>query len=403
MFRVKSLFVAMFIGLAAASTALATPMYTITDLGTLGGTQSQGFGINDSGQVSGDAFKVPGGGTNRAFLYDGSSMNDLGTLNPSSSLSTSFGRGINNLGQTVGRSFRSDGTERAFFHNGTSMIELPTLGGLFGNGQDINDSGVITGFSMIAGGGRHAFSFDDSTMNDLGTLGGNESFGHAINSTGQIAGWSDAPDNSGTGSFIQQAFFYDGTDMIDLGFLGGADSRVGFLSRAFGINDFGHVVGTSAVDNTGKKHAFLWDGADMIDLGILGVAFGVNNAGQVVGQAGPDTSSSVTSHAFLWNDTDGMLDLNTLIDPSDPLIGATLLNANAINSSGQITGQAIIDGQFHAYLLTIASPPSEPDPEPDPDPVSNTDPDTVPEPTTLAIFGIGLAGLAAARRRRKAA
>jgi hypothetical protein len=38
--------------LAALATA-QTPRYTITDLGTLGGAYSYGFGINNAGEVSG--------------------------------------------------------------------------------------------------------------------------------------------------------------------------------------------------------------------------------------------------------------------------------------------------------------------------------------------------------------
>ena len=43
------------------------------------------------------------------------------------------------------------------------------------------------------------------------------------------------------------------------------------------------------------------------------------------------------------------MDLNTLIDP---LSGWELLDASAFNDGGQITGQGLIGGQYHAYLLT---------------------------------------------------
>jgi hypothetical protein len=44
-----------------------------------------------------------------------------------------------------------------------------------------------------------------------------------------------------------------------------------------------------------------------------------------------------------------MVDLNTLIAP---LSGWELLDASAINDAGQITGQGLIGGEYHAYLLT---------------------------------------------------
>ena len=49
------------------------------DLGTLGGTYSVGFAINDSGQVTGTA-DTADGAADHAFLWDGTTMQDLGTL-----------------------------------------------------------------------------------------------------------------------------------------------------------------------------------------------------------------------------------------------------------------------------------------------------------------------------------
>ena len=48
------------------------------DLGTLGGTSSVGVAINASGQVTGYADTA--GGDTHAFLWDGTRMQDLGTL-----------------------------------------------------------------------------------------------------------------------------------------------------------------------------------------------------------------------------------------------------------------------------------------------------------------------------------
>ena len=46
----------------------AETQYTITDLGTLGGSISYAYGINNKGHVVGQYFK---GGQYRAFFYDG--------------------------------------------------------------------------------------------------------------------------------------------------------------------------------------------------------------------------------------------------------------------------------------------------------------------------------------------
>ena len=51
-----------------------------------------------------------------------------------------------------------------------------------------------------------------------------------------------------------------------------------------------------------------------------------------------------------------MVDLNTLIDP---LSGWVLSDAADINDAGQITGQGLIGGQYHAYLLTPVQIPGD--------------------------------------------
>lgn len=59
--------------------------------------------------------------------------------------------------------------------------------------------------------------------------------------------------------------------MSDIGTLGGPQST------AIGINDFGHMVGSSYPDVFAQYHAFLYSSGVMIDLGILdGTVSGAN-------------------------------------------------------------------------------------------------------------------------------
>jgi probable HAF family extracellular repeat protein len=77
---------------------------TVTEIGTLGGTYVSAKGINDAGQVAGDA--------RHAFITgpDGMGMRDLGTLG--GDYSTAWG--INDTGQVVGESSTAGGDNHAF-------------------------------------------------------------------------------------------------------------------------------------------------------------------------------------------------------------------------------------------------------------------------------------------------
>src|SRR5688572_15962533 len=87
----------MTLGIANVPAALAAPG-DIHNLGTLGGTYSEGWGVNDAGQVAGASYFSDN--TYRAFRYSGTpgsggAMADLGSLGGAYSL----GHGINSSGQ----------------------------------------------------------------------------------------------------------------------------------------------------------------------------------------------------------------------------------------------------------------------------------------------------------------
>ena len=161
------------------------------DLGTLGGTYSSAYGINDSGQVVG--YSNTAGGDYHAFLYDSTAMTDLGTLGGT----YSYAYGINDSGQVVGYSGTIGHASRAFLYNGTAMTDLGTLGGTSSYAYSINNSGQVVGQSYTSGGDRRGFLYDGTVgMLDLNDLippdsGCVLSDAYAINSSGQIAGNGD--------------------------------------------------------------------------------------------------------------------------------------------------------------------------------------------------------------------
>jgi probable HAF family extracellular repeat protein len=89
------------------------------------------------------------------------------------------------------------------------------------------------------------------------------------------------------------------TSITDLGTLGGT------TSYAFDVNIHGDVVGTS-LTSTGATRAFLYRNGMMSDLGVLDAtnnysqAFGINDAGSVVGISTKD-GSDIGSRPFLYS------------------------------------------------------------------------------------------------------
>jgi probable HAF family extracellular repeat protein len=352
--------------------------YDIIDLGTLGGTRSEAYGINASGQVAGWSL-VPGvspGG--HAFRTEANqpinpAIDDLGGGNTSAA-------GINDSGQVVGIFVAGNGSRRAFRTAPNQPINLTTddlgVSGAETAAEAINNSGQVVGWGLMSifTGEMRAFRTAanqpiNAATDDLGTLAApyNRSSAAAdINDSGQVVGSAWSIDWATHHAFRTAANQPINPATDDLGTLGGT------FSEAWGINDIGQVVGwadTSLGPNS-PRHAFRTAANQPInpatdDLGTLGGAYseawGVNNSGQVVGAAWGGANGG---HAFLYNGSGPMQDLNNLVDPAS---GWTLETAYGINDSGQIVGVGVIGGHEHAFLLT-----------------------PTPEPSTFALLGIGV-------------
>jgi probable HAF family extracellular repeat protein len=117
----------------------------MTDLGTLGGDNSEAIWINDSGEVAGSA-DLPGSQTHDAVVWRDGKIRDLGTV---TSDPCSRGRAINARGQVVGGSSDCHNFLHAFvWQEGGPMLDLNTLiapgsGYQLTNAFNINDRGEI--------------------------------------------------------------------------------------------------------------------------------------------------------------------------------------------------------------------------------------------------------------------
>ncbi len=318
----------------------SSPTYTVTDLGTFGGTDSAGNGVNAYGQVTGWAYAM-GNGAAHAFLSapDSKPLTDLGTLGGSFSSANA----VNASGQVTGRGNSTTGFLSA--PNGGPLSDLGTLGGNYCEGLSVNDSGQVAGISLTAGGNTHAFlsGINGGTpLRDLGTFGGPNSIATGVNASGQVTGSAVASDSS-SHAFLSGP---NGETLDDLGTLGG------LYSRGQGVNASGQVTGYGAGFGS-NSHAFLSgpNGRNLVDLGPIGPrisgGYGINACGQVVGSSTPDNAPS---YPFIFTATGGMRNLKPLILPSN---GIQLRDANGINDQGQIAGTGVdSSGKQHAVVLT---------------------------------------------------
>src|SRR2546429_261345 len=196
--------------LVCGTPAVGAVRYTVTDLGTLGGSSSRGYAINNLGQVTG-IFVNPQGSTH-TFLYSDGSMADLGTAGGS----YSYGYGLNNLGQITGTGDAGGAGRIVLYRNGGWELISglnPQLAYL-SDGFAINDEGAITGQSNVPTGEIHAFLYSSSGIRDLGTLGGPFSYGYGINRSNHVTGFVTLPPEPLTRPSPSPPFLYVGVSTL---------------------------------------------------------------------------------------------------------------------------------------------------------------------------------------------
>lgn len=360
--------------------------YTVTNLGTLGGTYSYGYGLNNAGVVSGGAATPTqtGGVSQTAFLWHDGRIIRLGTLGgrdcPDCN-SEAGGPNARDESPIISETSTTDPNGEDFCGFGTHlqclgaiwkdgvMKALPNLpGGHNGQTYWINNLGEAAGFAendvldSTCTVPFQAFRYEAVTWSPKGKIqelrplaGDTVGFAFGINEKGQAVGSSglcsnvSLPPNYQPNGPHAVLWEKDGAP-TNLGNLDGAPFNI-----ATSINDQGEVVGNSQFSD-GTVQAFLWtretgkpEGLGTLPGDFLSVApccHTINNRGEVVGFSIPGPQGS--GRAFIWQNG-VMIDLNTLIPEGSPWY---LLQACSISDAGQIVGQGLIGGTVHAFLLT---------------------------------------------------
>jgi probable HAF family extracellular repeat protein len=288
---------------------------TIKDLGTLGGSSSFARGINDSGQIIGDSTTARG--DTHAFIFSPwvGRLQDLGTLGGH------FARaeGISNSGLVVGQTTTAaddvTGGAQAFLWAGGTMRALPSLAGaLDSEATSVNDAGQVVGASdsrpVIWQNGRVRALFGTDVIGfATGVSGNGDIVGNVSDATGNFHGF-----------------------LLRNGVVTNLDNVVGPQTSAEGVTDNGNVVGGYFPANSDRPHGFVYNffSHQVRDLGVLAggysFAHAVASRGLVAGEGGGNST-----HAVLWDDIHVIHDLGALP-------GADFSAAFGVNNAGTVVG-----------------------------------------------------------------
>lgn len=314
-------------------------VYTVRDLGTLGGANSRALAINEEGWVVGEADTR--NGPTRAFLWTPESgMQDLGTLG--GEISRAYA--INDRGQVAGEAEDAEGRMQPFRWQADSGMESLPLPESFREGfvYGMNNYGVLVGGGEREDGTRAlVWTIDGVSIPEpLQNLG--SSLAYAVNDLGDLVGQAEELHGP---EYVSRAFIVDAEGVHFPATNGSPEWSSAALALAAG----GNIVGYAERSNATHALRFAPNGpAEDIDslANVYSVAYDVNDAGIAVGLF--VSSHEDDDRAFVHR-SGAMADLNELLEADEPWL---IVEARGINSRGQIVGYGLLRERERAVLLT---------------------------------------------------
>jgi probable HAF family extracellular repeat protein len=328
--------------MGAAAESADSPQYTVVDLGIVGPPPGQPYTITGPGLISGEIVLAQSA-VSHAFLWKQGKTKDIGNPGLGGPNSSAFGANV--WGQVVGQADTKTADPKgedfcgskaqALTHSGNTCV--PFLW---------QDGWMIALPRLRNGAGGEGSNGVALRINDLGIAAGTAENGETDST---CPGGSVSPQSIAFKPVVWTRLFpWAGARVDELPTVPGDPDGV-----AYALNNRGQVVGatgtcgpfnTIELNNLTPLHAVLWQNGKAINLGNLGgdgkafgiFATGLNDYGQVVGAS--DTAGDANFHGFLWQ-RGHITDLGTLPGDANSL-------ALAIGNNGVVLGVSL-DANFN--------------------------------------------------------
>ena len=358
-------FLALTACLCSAASALAET-YTLTQINPPAGASSSSVeSVNNGGQVVGNTSIKSGGSSvpGPAFVWtNGTAV----TLPSFASDTAAEARAIGDAGVIVGQSPRANTYSQlpravwwqntgagyvvadwnAFLPAGSSLrlitavaistdsqfVVFDQVDSVTGHDQAVVAQVAFTGATPSEFSKLWLIDSLDGTVSSDGFVSAGTDISHNGNGIVRVVGYAQLQGTSGRAFLWEKDVVSEAVRMTDL------DTVTTSFSSGEGVNIHGEVTG-----NIGSQ-AYYWNALGVKQQlptlgGARSFAHSINDAGSIVGWS-QRSGKNTTAHAFIWQVSSGIRDLNTLKTATDTS-GIELTSAGKINNLGQILSRGV--------------------------------------------------------------